>query len=336
MHYSVTFNHRWQCGIHGLRESFSRWVSTDALNGAKPIRKLTYRYVGWNQAWWEVNLQEWSGMPANSWSCQQGVNAATATCWIFSVLIMSPEVLVGTMSLNLSLTICANNENSLIECHPAHHRFHEWGQSSNLASLSQFADVPVGRQQFRWASQRAGFPAEVELRGPFLQPVRPRAPGARAVGIHGEAVHGWKQPGNPHAAEFQTAPRQTYRLKVQQWAHVITNALFFCFFFKIGFQQLCQETIITWGPESCLDKAMYPVTQCYHHTNDRNKNRAKKPKHEQTARQHEIRKSFACRGSTRCVPTVCKSSELEWLALFLQLILHSFCLCLDKVSKHIF
>lgn len=109
-----------------------------------------------------------------------------------------------------------------------------------------------------------------------------------------------------------------------------------CFFLKIGFQQLYQETIITWGPESCLDKATYPMTQCYHHTNDRNKNRVKKPKHEQTARQHEIRKSFACRGSTRCVPTVCKSTELEWLALFLQLILHSFCLCLDKVSKHIF
>lgn len=29
MHYSVTFNHRWQCGIHRLRESFIRWVSTD-------------------------------------------------------------------------------------------------------------------------------------------------------------------------------------------------------------------------------------------------------------------------------------------------------------------
>ena len=95
-------------------------------------------------------------------------------------------------------------------------RLPERGQLSNLVFLSQFANVPVGRQQSRRAAQRAGFPPEAELRRPFLQPVQPRAPSAGAASLDGEAVHGRKQPGNAHAAEFQVAPCQTHRSKVRQ------------------------------------------------------------------------------------------------------------------------
>lgn len=115
----------------------------------------------------------------------------------------------ATLSLQIKIIIC-------FKCHPAYHLFHERGQSSNYVFLSQFADVPVGRQQSRWAAQWAGFPPEAELRGPFVQPVWPRAPGSGAVGLHGEAVHGRKQPGNPHPAELQTAPCQTHRSEVRQ------------------------------------------------------------------------------------------------------------------------
>lgn len=121
--------------------------------------------------------------------------------------------------------ICANKEKSSLKCHPADHGFCEPGQSFWFVFLSQFADVPVGRQQSRWAAQWAGFPPAADLRRPFLQPVHPRAPGAGAVGLHGEAVHGRKQPRNTHPAEFQTAPYQTHRSKVRQRCHIITNIL---------------------------------------------------------------------------------------------------------------
>lgn len=129
------------------------------------------------------------------------------------------------MSLILSYNIRPNKDNSLTKCHPACPRRHEQGQLSNLVFLSQFADVPVGRQQSRWAAQRAGFPPEAELRRPFLQPVQPRAPGAGAAGLHGEAVHGWEQPRNTHPAEFQAAPCQTHRSEVTQGRRIITKAL---------------------------------------------------------------------------------------------------------------
>ena len=89
--------------------------------------------------------------------------------------------------------------------------------------LSQLADVPLGWQQFRWAAQRAGVPAEAELRGSVLQPVQPRSPGAGAFDLHGEAVHGRQQPRNTRPAELQTAPSQTHRFKVQQCTHMFTN-----------------------------------------------------------------------------------------------------------------
>lgn len=81
--------------------------------------------------------------------------------------------------------------------------------SSHLFVL-QPADFPLGWQQSGGAAQRAGLPAAPQLRRPFLQPVHPRAPGSGAAHLHGEAVHGWKQPGDTHAAEFPTAARQTH------------------------------------------------------------------------------------------------------------------------------
>lgn len=86
---------------------------------------------------------------------------------------------------------------------------------------SQLADVPVGWQQPKRASWGAWIPPETELLGPLLQPFRPRAPNPGAVTLHGEVVHGRKQPGNAHPAEFPIASCQTHRSKVEKRSHII-------------------------------------------------------------------------------------------------------------------